>query len=84
MSKFSCDDCTHCDICKYKEDYQTYISETMNDIFDMKPDFMEISVSCKYYEKIKIFLTRGKDTQDLLEKDHECIANFAKTVTRLR
>ena len=45
----ACSNCTHEEVCKYKENYKEFLDQTMRDVFDLTPDFVEIKVNCKMY-----------------------------------
>ena len=43
-----CKDCFHKEVCRYKEEYETFLNETLKDAFDMMPKFCDIHVDCKH------------------------------------
>lgn len=49
MAKLDCGDCVHRLMCKYKEEYAIFLEETMNEPFDLSPEFLEIYIRCKYF-----------------------------------
>ena len=51
MGKLSCGDCIHWMVCNNKEEYAIFLDETMKEVFDLMPDFLDMHVSCKYFRK---------------------------------
>lgn len=51
----SCEHCIHHETCKFKEDYQIFVDEVLNEPFDLMPKFLDIQVSCKYYNPNKAY-----------------------------
>lgn len=49
----ACVNCTHEKVCKYKEEYEEFLNQTLFDVFDFAPDFVDIKVDCKMYLPIK-------------------------------
>lgn len=49
MVKLDCGDCVHRLMCKYKEEYAIFLEETMNESFDLTPEFLDIHIHCKYF-----------------------------------
>lgn len=44
-----CKDCVHKEVCTYKEEYETFLNETLRDAFDMMPQNCDMYVDCKAY-----------------------------------
>ena len=44
-----CKDCFHKGVCRYKEEYETFLNETIKDIFNMTPKFCDMHVDCKMF-----------------------------------
>lgn len=49
MAKPNCGDCVHRLMCKHKEEYAIFLEETMNEPFDLAPEFLDIYIHCKYF-----------------------------------
>ena len=45
----SCKDCFHKEVCRYKEEYEIFLNETLNEAFDLMPKFCNMHVDCKAY-----------------------------------
>ena len=44
-----CKDCIHKGVCRYKEEYEIFLKETLKDAFDMMPKICDMRVDCKAY-----------------------------------
>lgn len=44
-----CKDCIHKEVCRYKEEYEIFLNETLRDAFDMMPTICDMHVDCKAY-----------------------------------
>lgn len=44
-----CKDCIHKEVCRYKEEYEIFLNETLRDAFDMMPKICDMHVDCKAY-----------------------------------
>ena len=51
MGKLSCENCIHRMVCNNKEEYAIFLDETMNEPFDLMPDFLNMHISCKYFRE---------------------------------
>ena len=48
-----CKDCIHKGVCRYKEEYEIFLNETLKDAFDMMPKFCDMHVDCKLFVPVK-------------------------------
>ena len=49
MAELSCENCIHRMVCNNKEEYAIFLDETMNEPFDLMPNFLDMHISCKYF-----------------------------------
>lgn len=45
----NCKDCIHKGVCRYEEEYEIFLNETLRDAFDMMPKICDMHVDCKAY-----------------------------------
>lgn len=46
-----CERCDHYRTCRYKEDYEIFLDETLKEPFDLMPDFLDMYVRCKFFSE---------------------------------
>ena len=55
-------------VCNIKEEYAIFLDETMKEVFDLMPDFLDMHISCQYFHKNFPTL---RDTTSYIPKERE-------------
>lgn len=46
-----CERCDHSRTCRYKEEYEIFLDETLKELFDLMPDFLDVYIRCKFFSE---------------------------------